>query len=288
VWLLATDHFSTGFRYKFEDARAQVSRTLGSSKLSGDATFYWNTDGGNALGTLLVYARAAADWTLRLSSTNREVTERLPVDLPHFVKDPVRRFPFRHYELWADSHASQLNDYAEQFNLIVSQLERSRLAEIRNGLDHFREEDRFLSADSIIACERRLSDAIDTADLKRFIPKAFWLMETTRDEFGLEEYVLQDYNGRKLVLNGPAIVSGVLNRNKAQTWVVPYGNLLGYANSEVMLQLTEVSEYSKIWTDYPIRRKYRADAVVLQDSSESPVSAGELQSSDSGELQSGD
>jgi hypothetical protein len=86
----------------------------------------------------------------------------------------------------------------------------------------------------------------------------------------------------------PAIVSGVLNRNKAQTWVVPYGNLLGYANSEVMLQLTEVSEYSKIWTDYPIRRKYRADAVVLQDSSESPVSAGELQSSDSGELQSGD
>jgi hypothetical protein len=72
----------------------QVSRTLGSSKLSGDATFYWNTDGGNALGTLLVYARAAADWTLRLSSTNREVTERSPVDLPHFVKDPVRRFPF--------------------------------------------------------------------------------------------------------------------------------------------------------------------------------------------------
>ena len=181
---------------------------------------------------------------------------------PHFVKDPVRRFPFRHYELWADSHASQLNDYAEQFNLIVSQLERSRLAEIRDGLYHFREEDRFLSADSIIACERRLSDAIDTADLKRFIPKAFWLMETTRDEFGLEEYVLEDYNGRKLVLDGGDCKRRA-NRNQAQTWVVPYGNLLGYANSEVMLQLTEVSEYSRMWTDYPIR--YRADAVVLQD-----------------------
>jgi hypothetical protein len=97
-----------------------------------------------------------------------------------------------------------------------------------------------------MACERRLSDAIDSADLKRFIPKAFWLMETKRDEFGLEEFALRDYNGRKLVLNGPPIVSGLLSRGQARSWIVPYGNLLGYANSEIVLQLTEVSEYSKI------------------------------------------
>jgi hypothetical protein len=225
---------------------------------ASEATFSWSAQGGNSLGTLLVYARSAADWMLSLTSRNRRVKVRSSSDLPHFARDPNHMFPFAHYEFWADTQPNQLQDFAEQFNLIIKQLERARLPEIRNGLDHFREGDEFPSTESIIACERYLSDLMDIADQKRFIPKVFWLSERRTDEFGVIKYHLRDYNGRELMLNGPAIVSGIPGPSFTVPWIVPYGNLLGFANSDLIFRLAEESSYSKMWENYPARRNYRA------------------------------
>ena len=159
----------------------------------------------------------------------------------------------------SNAHVSELKAFAEQFNLVVAQLERSNLAEIRNGLDHFREEDKFPTLEKMIACERRLAEAIDIADLNRFIPKVHWLNDSKKDEFGMEEYALQDYGGRKLVLNGPAGVSGLKSVRFSTPLIIPYGNLLGQTNSELVFYLVEESPYSRMWANYPSRRSYRAD-----------------------------
>jgi hypothetical protein len=256
VWILASDHISdTHFKYKFEDAVALVPTTLGLSKTIGDQVFAWRSGGGNVLGTLLIYARLAADWMLSLPTADRARVAKVASNSPHFAHDPARRFPFRHRELWADASTNDLKEYAEQFESLVVQLERSHLAEVRNGLDHYREEHKFPAIDLIVACESRLSSTLDSADLNRFIPKAYWLTESARDEFGMVYNTLQDYKGRKLILNGPAVLSGLRTPTFSRPSIVPYGNLLGYSNSELIFHLIEESPYSKMWANYPRRRQ---------------------------------
>jgi hypothetical protein len=273
VWLLSSDHFSSRFEYRFEDAAARVSKILGESREAGQQSFVWNSSGGQTLGALLVYARAAAEWMQKLTTADRESVKKNSSDLPFFAINQIRPFSLLHYELWADAHIGELNDYAKQFDLIVTQLERSRIAEIRNGLDHFREEDKFPSTDNIIACERRLTDAINMADVHRFIPKAFWLTQTSKDEFGKEKYVFEDYNGQKLDLSGPAVVSGLRTPKFSEPRIVPYGNLLGYPNSELTLRLTEESSYSKSWENYPRRRNYRIAEISSVDAEQDQLAS---------------
>jgi hypothetical protein len=255
VWILASDHFGvTRFKYKFDAAVAQVSLTLGASKEIGGQLYEWKSQGGNVLGTLLIYARLAAEWMLGLATADRSELAKLPVDLPHFVNDPARRFPFLHRELWADAAATELKEYAEQFVSLVEQLEQSRLAEVRNGLDHYRDEDKFPAVDLIVACESRLTAMLDSADLNRFIPKAYWLTESRQDQFGMLEYTLQDYNGRKLAVRGPAALSGIKTLSFSEPWTIPYGNLLGQSNSQLVFNLSEESSHSRMWANYPRRR----------------------------------
>lgn len=254
IWLLSSDHLVTRFEYKFEDARSRVAEVLGATKQVGDVTFSWNPKGGNALGVSLLYARSAVDWISNRATSPRSHIRRVDADLPYFVDDPVLHFAFRHYELWADADIAALNEYERQFSAIVTQLERSRLPEIRNGIDHFREEEKFPSLETIVTCERRLSEALEAADLNRLIPKAFWLMDERKDEFGIREFTFQDYNGRKMVVNGPQTVSGLRQPKFSNSWIIPYGNLLGHVNAELLFELKEESPYSTMWANYPNRR----------------------------------
>jgi hypothetical protein len=107
-----------------------------------------------------------------------------------------------------------------------------------------------------------LSAALELADEKRFLAKTFWLAERSRDDYGLYNYVLSDYKGRKLSLRGPKTVSGLRNVSFTSPVIVPYGNLLGQPNAEVILAIVEESEFSKLWQEYPRPRK--VDEQVLQ------------------------
>ncbi|HKP25410.1 MAG TPA: hypothetical protein VJV39_16200 [Dongiaceae bacterium] len=256
VWLLASDHFGgTHFEYKSSSATSAVAAQFGDSITIGGTPFNWKSEGGNVLSTLLVYGRRAADWMLSLSETDKAPLRKPSQHIPHFVDDNTRQFPFLHRELWADAVRSELQKYAEQFNSIFEQLERSHLAEVRNGLDHYREKDKFPSIDIMIACENRITAALDSADLNRFVPKAYWMTEFHTDEFGISEYVLQDYRSRKLVLRAPAIFSGLKGPTFSRPVILPYGNLLGSTNSDIVVRLVEESSYTSMWENYPRRRE---------------------------------
>jgi hypothetical protein len=256
IWLLFSDHFGvTNFEYKFSDATAQVAAILGSSRTVSGETFAWRVAGGNALGTLLIYGRLAADWMLALHEADKSGLQRPAEDFPHFVDDRTRRFPFQHRQLWADAVTAELQKFAEQFASLIEQLERARLAEVRNGIDHYREAHRFPGVDVMIACENRISSVLDSADINRFIPKAYWLVETKKDEFGITEDTLQDYKARKLVIRGPSILGGLKEATFSTPLILPYGNLLGYTNSDLLLHLIEQSSYTSMWDNYPRRSK---------------------------------
>jgi hypothetical protein len=281
VWLLSSDHFlDTKFRFSSSRARHSVTDALGA-KIEGndDAISLWNTKGENALGTLLRYLRAAVNWIQRLPEEDRSHLRRPEVDLPHFADDEHLPFPFRHVALWADAELTELRRYAELFATVVKLVEESELAAVRNGLDHYREGERFPTADKMLACVARLGQALELADVHRYLPKVFWLFGRKGNRFGSVEYEFRDYAGRTILVYGPPLVSGLPRIRYEHVCLLAPGNLLGIPNSSLIFQLREQSEFSLYWQDYPRRRRIPAEgeneiAILGRDPTTSSRSEG--------------
>jgi hypothetical protein len=255
VWLLVTDHFlDSRFEYDPLVAVRSVPLALGAQLVNGDFSCSWNLNGGNTLGTSMAYLEKAASWMQELVSRDRAAVARPRDEFPHFAEDRERIFPFRHKELWADAESAQLSDFARGFSDVVAQLSRSDLASIRNGLDHKRDEGRFPAIESMLACVTRLKDAFDLADEGRYLPKTFWLYQRQEDRFGRQEYALQDYMNRHLVLRGPSVVAGMDQIEFDRPVLIAAGNLLGQPNSELRFSLKASTPFSRYWDGYPRRR----------------------------------
>jgi hypothetical protein len=254
LWALASDHFlETKFTYRPTLATRRVAEVLGESIETSGGNFRWDASGGNTLGTLCIYARAAANWMESLLNADRKAVERPLDEYPHYAKDENREFPFKHNHLWADAPTYALADYVKSFEELVSQLEACETARVRNGLDHFRTEAEFPSSELILSCITRLGAALDYADVNRFSPKIFWGTDREVDRYGLEQIVFEDYMGRKIIIGGPNPVSGMISADLVNPILIPYGNLLGLPHADVFFRIQHDSEYSRYWDKYPRR-----------------------------------
>lgn len=284
VWLLSSDHFvSTKFKYSSVRARRAVPLVLGQSLSSGGTSLSWNPDGENPLGTLLRYLRAATDWIQSLPGKDRDSLRRSEQDLPHFAGDKHVMFPFRHVTLWADADLGELQRHVDLFGRIVKLIEECEPANLRNGLDHFREAERFPSADKLLACVVRLGQSLELADDHRFLPKVFWLSSVKENRFGATEYDLCDYAGRLAVGYGPPLVSGLPPVSYESACLLAPGNLLGVPNATLFFHLREPSEFSAYWQDYPRRPTIpvaTGDELATQALDQSPKDEGNSPSGD--------
>jgi hypothetical protein len=253
VWLLSSDHFISG-KYSSASGRLAVPQALGASLESGGTKVSWNVLGVNPLGTLLRFLRAAADWIQHLPTQDRKAVQRLERDMPHFADNDYLKFPFRHMALWADSDPTELQRHSELFGRITKLVEESEPANIRNGLDHFRDPDQFPSADKLLACVVRLGEALELADVQRFVPKIHWLFERNGNRFGVVENLFRDYAGRVVVTYGPQLASGLEAGSYDGARLVAPGNLLGIPNAALVFRVQEPSAFSRYWQDYPRRR----------------------------------
>ena len=255
MWLLSSDHFlDTKFRFNILDATKRVGEVLGKTCNTCTHSVTWNEKGGNTLGVLLVYLSAAAEWISLLATRDKLEAKRRDDDLPHFVEHPERIFPFLHTELWADSSQEELNMFSTHFGKVTKLFLSSSLAEIRNGLDHKRTDVTFPDIDSMLACCARLVEAFNLADIKRLIPKTYWLNSRRLDIYGREQLEALDYLKRPINLYGPSEMIGLPRVKFDKPAILPSGNLLGMANAEISFGMQEASVYSDYWQGYPRRR----------------------------------
>lgn len=255
VWLLTSDHFAgTHFTFSKVDALQAVGKHLGKEVRSGDTVFFWNAGGENTLGSLLTYFEAFRKWLAALNSVDKSSLLRDTEDFPHYAKDPVRNFAFRHRQLWADSTPERIGEYASMIDNIYTQAAQADFASIRNGLDHKRDEGAFPSTDKMLGCASRLEQIVDLADHRSLIPKLIWPAKIERDAAGNSTLYLEDYKGAVSTIFGPTPVAG----GAKQVFGLPYIafplNFLSLPNSDMLLNVSPKSEYSIYWADYPMRR----------------------------------
>jgi hypothetical protein len=254
VWLLAVDHFLNTFILDLDIARATVGEILGASLTSGSSTLPWSRSADNPVGVLSRYLSEAALWMKQLENADRDLVLRRDVDLPHYARERRRRFPFTHVQFWADTDVSQLGRHCAEFTDIAKLLQQADLTGIRNGLDHWREPDRFPTAENMLACATRIGQALEKADIKRFLPKVFWLYGRKATRFGTVEYEFRDYAGRSAVAYGPDMISGSFEIKYGIPVVLAPGNLLGLPNASLRFSIRERNDHSKYWDGYPRRR----------------------------------
>ncbi len=256
VWLLASDHFLvTGFRYDSRIARRKVAEVLGRTVISGEVEATWNAEDANTLGSMMAYLNETANWMKSLPGSQRQALLRPEADLPNYADDEFRVFPFLHTALWADSDFGCLEKLANDFAGFVVRISRSNLASIRNGLDHHRDEVSFPKIDEMLAFVAHFREAVDIADINRFFPKEFWLERTHEDRFARQEFEFKDYFGRSHVFFGPSFVHGIPGATHDRPVVIAPGNLLGFANAEILFTVRETSVFSAYWEGYPRRRQ---------------------------------
>jgi hypothetical protein len=274
VWLLASDHFvATRFAYRPSNARQFVPEILSPAINVENIEFRWQPTGGNSLGVLVQYLNNCSQWISSLASTepqDRIALQRPEEQLPFYANDLTRPFAFRHKHLWADADPNELRQYAQGFERIVKLLAQANLANVRNGLEHKREEEKFPSADAILACVARIREALELADAQRYYPKLFWLFERRGDLFGALEYVLKDYRKGTLKVYGPTVAQGLAAINYSEAFIFPAANLLGVPNSLLRFTLAKPSEYSTYWSGYPRRRKVPLQDVGIEEAQTNP------------------
>jgi hypothetical protein len=255
VWLLASDHFAgTHFKYSKMDAVKSVAKVLGERITSGAVIFTWNNEGQNTLGSLLGYLEAMRKWIASLPIASREELKRAKQDFPHYAKDPVISFPFTHVEFWADASVDKLSEYSSLIDTILTQAAQADFAAVRNGIDHKREEGAFPTTDKMLGCTSRLEQVIDIADHRSLIPKLIWPSKAELDSEGNSTLYLEDYKGTISTIFGPTPVVGGAEHSFGIPYVAFPLNFLALPNSEMLLYVTPKSDYSKYWTDYPLRR----------------------------------
>ncbi|MBI1791328.1 MAG: hypothetical protein HYR60_27690 [Acidobacteria bacterium] len=272
VWLLSSDHFlASNFRYSSSQARQSVSRTLGTLHVNG-SKLLWNANGENPLGTLLRYLRAVTDWIYGLTDSKRDDLLRPEEDLPHFASWEHLPFPFRHTAFWADTDPVELRRYMDVFGRITKLIEESEPAGVRNGLDHFREADRFPSTDKLLACVARLREALELSDVHRYFPRLFWLFGRKGNRFGSIEYEFRDAAGRSSFTFGPELVSGLPRNMYRGAYLLAPASLLGSPNSALIFEFRETSEYSLYWENYPRRRRIAmVDGTMVSTEAQPPA-----------------
>ncbi|TMN71556.1 hypothetical protein CWB85_10650 [Pseudoalteromonas sp. S1727] len=263
VWLLSNDHFSESkFVYDIDIGRQRVRKYLSNSS---DNSIEWSIKGDNSLGVLLYFLSELLTWLNNLEETSRDKLKRNEDDLPHYIHDELRPFPFRHMEFWADTDVREFSLYKDGLASIIRLINQSDLASIRNGIDHFRDEDSFPEIDKMIACATRLQQAVEMSDIGRYFPKSFSLTSERKDSFNGIEFTFEDYRGKEFKSFGPAVVSGLPKPKFGEPIVIAPCNLLGLPNSNLMFKIRISSEFSRHWENYPRRRKIVSVSETEQD-----------------------
>lgn len=254
AWILHADHPKrTRFVYSQSDALSTVPVVLGSQLSSGTEVLKWSP-WGNALGVCVRYCQRVAEWMSSLSREER-TRHRRPVGDAHVRStNAVTRFAFEHEHLWADAAPDALAQLAQCVTECVEKLNRAEVAYVRNGLDHYRESDKFPSIERILSCVESLRAFVVQCQADRLVPKLYWIGGYHEDAYGQGAFDLSDFKGATLRIFSPRTVSGLLQMRalpQSRPILVAPGNLLGLPNADILFSIREESEYARFWQGYP-------------------------------------
>jgi hypothetical protein len=254
TWLLIADHFGVRHELTIDRARALVASELSGVITTTEGPVNFASQGRNTLFPLIT-GFLALEKRVRTLVEHAEEYARPRVLYPHFVgATDLETFPYRHTHFACDLPAADLASALGVIGDTGRTLQQDPILSVRNRIDHSSEA--FPTKEDIATCCDVLEKTISRLETSGFVPTVFVTKLIEKDIYDRTRVTSIDYAGRELVWTPSPGLRGILSLPAdGATQIIVKGICVPGADEMVRFGLIQESDFTRLWNDYPKRRK---------------------------------
>jgi hypothetical protein len=253
TWALLSDHYrSTNFKCNFDDARKFMANQLNQA-VSEDEVEY-DPAGRNTLYPLIRGFRILSDICQNIFEENGKFKRKKSYLPRYHNKTDLFKFPFLHLILWLDLEEQDQKFILDLLNNISHVLEKSKIADIRNRIEHKRL--KFPTPDEIINGINAISEIVNKMEDSGILPSIYFFSGSQTDIYGRDYFRFKNYAGKEIEINLNSEFALCNLPNHDPLIIVPCMNL-GTSIEFFRFKFEETSEFVNMWRNYPKKRIYQ-------------------------------
>lgn len=256
TWALLSDHYlKTKFKFVYEDARDFMVKRLNNFEYSNGELLKFDTSGKNTLFPLITGFSALTKICDKLIESQDEKYKRPKQELPFFYqKDPLRLFPFEHRIFVLDIFPSDYQSIKEIIDTIPSELNKGDIMNIRNRLQHKRDD--FPIQEEIVSSISAIEKCFAMLENEGLYPDVYLHKSTQLDEFKRTKFSLVNYKGKEFQYYSTPELIGSKTPNSVNPLITIPSIKIGLTNRPITFEYMEKSKYQTYWKDYPKKKGF--------------------------------
>ena len=162
-------------------------------------------------------------------------------------------FPFLHTVFVLDLTRSDYEQIISLLHNVTDTLEGSQICDIRNRLEHKRTD--FPNQEEIKAACEAVKGVINMMEQSSILPLIYFYSGRTTDEYDRGVVSFRNYRGREIRINIPTQLRACRLPPISVPLIICPSMHIGDSTELMRFQCEEMSEYTKMWQDYPKRRR---------------------------------
>lgn len=255
AWALLSDHYQDT-KYKLNLSYAQEFM---ASKLTGfplgDTKIEFDPTGKNTLFPLIAGFDILANICANINDF-RDSYRRQESEIQSYYKfSKLETFPFLHKILFLDLRNSDQNKIIGLLKETTQSLTRAQVCNVRNRIEHARDENEFPKREEIEFACNAIQKIIRDLIYYGVCPSIYYFSGTVSDRYKRTTIKYTNYeNEETLLLSSDQFYSCCLPRFEKPVVIVPCMRI-GDSAEIMRFEFEESSNYTKIWENYPKRRK---------------------------------
>ncbi|MGG2057217.1 hypothetical protein ABFY48_23155 [Lysinibacillus pakistanensis] len=252
TWILLSDHYGeTKFKYNLIQARIFMSEQLSHKKVTNNGPIIFDRSGKNTLYPLIMGFEILADFCNELLNT-RDNYKRSEKDIPSYIKcTNLFVFPFNHTKLVVDLSNEIYINLDTLLRKIKALLEQNNVANIRNRIEHKRED--FPDKTEIIKACNALNELGNILEEHGIYPIVYQFNQTIIDSFGRGYSSYINYKGENINISTSSQYSLANIPKLIDKLVIIKAIKLKNSKDYLRFVYTETSEFTKMYEGYPRR-----------------------------------
>ncbi|MFC1946990.1 hypothetical protein ACFLXY_03615, partial [Chloroflexota bacterium] len=254
TWVLLSDHYrDTRGKYNYYDAKEFITQKLNGKNIGKDITLELDDKGKNTLYPLIIGFSVLANYSNELIKTNENEYRRSVSTTPGFInKNTLQIFPYEHEIYIFDIRESDRSSLLGLLNEISKKLESSGMCEIRNRLEHKRED--FPSHEEISKVTNVIREVISEMEETGIFPLIFLNDGIEIDKYNRIIHKFKSYKDEEYKIPGPSRFEASSPDYSSGPRVIIPCIRIGDSAEPLWFIYQENSEFIEMWKHFPRKK----------------------------------
>lgn len=253
AWALLSDHYlESKFIYVYEDARQFMISKLDNFEYSSDQFLKFDKSGKNTLFPLINGFNALTKLCDQIIIDKEKYKRKLSEFPSYYNNDPLKVFPFEHKIFLLDLKALEYQKIKTEIKSISSEFGKGKILDIRNRLQHNRED--FPSQQEILEAITSIEKSFSILENEGLYPNVYLFDKSITDEYKRTKISVKNYKGNLVNFYVTPELIGLHIPNAHKPLIVIDHLMIGLTNHPVVFRYKEKSSYQAYWKDYPKKK----------------------------------